>query len=180
MGHPVARQENPQSPSIRRIARADHPGPGAEPDEYRPPGQEGAQDHVSHAGLAPDDLAQALPRDLQDLAGSDDACGQVDGLAGEQVELPDEAPLAVDADRAFAGTIRILEDRHLARQHDEEVVGDVAVTELQVTRRGVASGAVLLERRDGVIAQARKRALAVTGLLAAVGRGSGSHLLIAR
>jgi len=66
----------------------------------------------------------------------------------------------VDADRALAGTIRVLEDRYLARQHDEEVVGGVAVPKQQLTRCSPASGSVLLERRDRVIAQARKRALA--------------------
>jgi len=51
---------------------------------------------------------------LEHFARLDHPRGEVDGLAAEQVQLAEEAALAVDADRALVLAAGVLDDRDLA------------------------------------------------------------------
>src|SRR5205823_1638462 len=83
----VASEEHTQPPRVGREARSDHARARAEPDQQRPSGQVCAQYDVRQARVTLDELEKLPARNLQHLAGLDNARGQVDGFAGEEIQL---------------------------------------------------------------------------------------------
>ena len=65
--------------------------PAPQADQHRAADEERAQDQVAEAGVVRDELAQPLRGDGEDLAGLADDRGEERRLAGEQVELAQEA-----------------------------------------------------------------------------------------
>jgi hypothetical protein len=161
----VAREEHPEPLRVAREARADHSRPCAQPDQERPAREVGTQDQVGEALLVVDQLTQARTGNLQHLPRLDDARGQVNRLTGQQVQLAEKAALAVDSDRLLVRAACVLDDRHLARKDDEEVVARVAIGEQHLSGRDCAPHAVLFEGRDRLVAQPWERTLGVACFL---------------
>src|SRR5690349_18622296 len=103
----VAREELAQPAAVGREARSDQPVPGAEPDEDRTALEEGAEDDRRELLVVGDDAAQPLRIDLDHLPRVAHDGGEVDGAAGEQVELAEEAVMPVDCDDAVLAPVAL-------------------------------------------------------------------------
>src|SRR5207247_782441 len=105
VGHPVAGEELPHGQRRGQVAGADHPeGAGRALQQQGAAGDEGPEDDVGQVGHGGDEAAQLGHRDGQDLTGLDDPGREVDPLAGEEVELAQEAAGA-PARRSGCGSI---------------------------------------------------------------------------
>ena len=92
--------------------------------------------------------------------GSRTTAGHEHRLAGDQAELAEEPPRAVNADHSLAGA-RLLDHRHLPLEDHEEVAVPVALAVEHVPGLDASALADRLERRDLLIAQPRERAVDV-------------------
>ena len=96
VGQPVAGQVLPHRQGLGEVPGPDHPdGPGRPLQQPGPAGDEGAEDGVGQAGRGGDQPAELGHADLDDLPGLDHPGGEIDPLAGEQVELAEEPAGAV-------------------------------------------------------------------------------------
>src|SRR4029079_484608 len=95
---------------------------------------------------------------------------------GQQVQLAEEAPGAVHADDVLFVAAGIAQDRDLAGEHHEEVVGLVTLGEQHVADGDrPALGATLLQCLERVLCQARERALRITRLFELSGQPRLQH-----
>ena len=171
---PVAGRELAQPPRVRRVARADDPEAGAEPDQQRAPEQVGAQDEVAERRVVRRQLAQPLDRHGEHLARLDDHRREERGLAGEQAELAEEAARTVHA-RARASGRRRRRPPPCPRGRRRSR-SPVALAEQHVAGLGAAPLAVARQRFDLPLAQPRERAVAVRRLRRRLRRGRRVHL----
>ena len=171
----VARGELADPARVGRVARADDAKARPQPDEHGPAQEERAQDQVAEVRVVGDELAQPFGRHGEDLAVLHDHRGQERSLAGEQIQLAEEAALSVHADRALATAVMALDDRDLARQDHEEVVAGVTLAEEHVAALDATALADRLERRELAVVEPRERAGAVLGLDECVAVESRAH-----
>jgi len=158
---PVAGGELPQPSRVRRVPRAHDSEARPELDQDRPAEQVGPQDQVPEHGVPRDELAQALDRHDEHLAGLHHLRGDERGLAGEQVELAHEAAGAVGTEHALLLAPAPLEDRHQAFQDHDEVVVRVALPVQHVAGEGAPPLALLGEGLDLRVVEPRVRPVAV-------------------
>src|SRR5207253_2669662 len=103
-----------------------------------------------------DQLTQTLGRDDEHLARLDDDCRVERRLPGEQVELAEKAARAVHADHPLLDA-EVLDRSDEALEHDEEVVGRIALAEEDLVGMRPSPLAVACEQLDLHVAQAGER-----------------------
>ena len=142
---------------LRREPRAHHTrrrrGAG---EERGPTGHERGEDLVAEPGQGGDDPPERIGRHDQDLAGLADPRRHEDPLAGEEVQLAEEASAIVAGDEQLLAA-GAEDDVHPAREDDVEVVGGVtlAVEVLPDVDRSMAAERLqrcelgVVERRKG-------------------------------
>ena len=173
----VAGGELQQPPGVGREARADDPEANTELDQDRAADEIGPQHQVAEGRVLGDQLAQALHRHGQDLAGLLDHRRQQRGLVGEQAQLAEEPAGPVHGDHPLGPATLLLDDRHRPREDHEEVVVLVA---LPVEDLAWPRGSPLAVGGQGLqllVAQPRVRPLEVRclGQRRRVGRGHVHH-----
>ena len=120
VGKAVPRGELAEAARVRREARADDAQARPEFDQHRAAGQERVEEEVAEHGVLRDELAELLDGHRKDFALLDDHRGEERGLPGEQADLAQEPPRAVQADDSAFGSFAI-EHGHGALEHHEEL-----------------------------------------------------------
>ena len=101
--------------------------------------------------------------DLDHLAGIPDDPREIEPLADDQAELPEEAVGPLDGDDPIFLT-EPLDDRHGSRLDDEEVAALVSRGEQHVAGLDRANAPELSQSRPLVLVEARKCPVAIDGL----------------
>jgi hypothetical protein len=115
--------------------------------ESSPARDEPAEDGVREVGLGAHQATEIGGRDGEHAPGPDDARGQVDPLAGEQVELAEEAPRGVDDEQLLTFALGP-DDLDGTLEDHEKVVARVARAEEDVAHLDFALGTELGERGE--------------------------------
>jgi hypothetical protein len=111
VGHPVSRQELAQAARVGREARADQLDPRFGIDQDRSPGDERPEDQIAQRLVLVDDFAQLVQGNLDQLPGVTDDPGEIEPLADDQAELPQEPVGPLDRDHPIL-LAQPLDDRH--------------------------------------------------------------------
>ena len=114
--------------------RSDHADTCPALDQDRAPRHEGPEDDVRQLLVVAQQLDEPLAWDLDHLARVADHGGQIHTLAGQQVELTEEAVASVYRDHPVLGAVAA-HDRDRPGLNDEEVIALVSLAEQDVAGR---------------------------------------------
>ena len=162
----VARGELAQPARVRVVARAHDPEAAAELDQEGAPDEVRLHDEVAQAGVPRDRVAQPLQRDDEHRARLAHDRREERGLPGEQVDLAEESPGPVHRQLTLAV---VLDDRHQALEHHDEIGGRLSLPVEHLPRARAAPLPPCGEGGDLLVAEPREGPVEI-------GRLDGRHL----
>ena len=124
--YPVAGKELVQPPRVGRQPRSDEPQSRSEPDEDRPPRDEGAQDEIPDPLVGSDHPAQLSDSEHDHLAILRRDGRQIRRLPGQEIRPAPEAALSDDGDQSWARRAVLRVSRQRPAGHDVELPCDRA------------------------------------------------------
>jgi hypothetical protein len=156
-GDPVSGEHLEQPSSVRIVTRADQAETRAPLGQSGVTNQQGAQDVLTQVGLLSHDHSHLLDPNAQHAARCSDHGGQKDPLSGQETLLSEEFTGSVGDDQVLLWSPEVLEDVDLALEHDDQVIGLVAVGEEDIALLDLQFGSVATEHGQLCLTEKRSQ-----------------------